>query len=133
MRTYRYISITYYAQLARCLVSLYRLSSLDDPKWDRHFVRSQVDLVAVLDRLSKGMSFVGHYFDDTSARDFFEQTAQLFRSIRTWSAARLEALDAADGNAHAPPPDDPSLDELFPQPDVESANDWAANFFENIF
>ena len=133
MRTYRYISITYYAQLARCIISLYRLSTLDDPVWNRLFVLSEVDLVAVLDRLSKGMSFVGNYFDDTSATDFFEQTARLFRSIRTWSVARLEALDLADGNTPVQLPADSILYELFPQTGVEGTEEWATNSFGNLF
>ncbi|GLA09832.1 hypothetical protein AnigIFM60653_000773 [Aspergillus niger] len=40
-----------FSQLVRHLAALYRLSTLDDPSWDRGFVRRTIDLMSVMDRL----------------------------------------------------------------------------------
>ncbi|PYH99003.1 hypothetical protein BO71DRAFT_343864 [Aspergillus ellipticus CBS 707.79] len=40
-----------FAQIARNLAALYRLSTLDDPAWDKGFVRRTVDIMSVMDRL----------------------------------------------------------------------------------
>lgn len=46
------ISFIQFAQLARCIVVLKRLTTLDEPAWDRAAVRALVDLPVVLDRMA---------------------------------------------------------------------------------
>ncbi|RAL14436.1 Zn(II)2Cys6 transcription factor [Aspergillus homomorphus CBS 101889] len=46
---YTGFAFTVFAQLARNLAALYRLSTLDDPLWDRAAVRRTVDILDVLD------------------------------------------------------------------------------------
>lgn len=52
----RSLSFLFWAQLARCLVTLIRLSVLEDPSWDRFAVRNTVDLGFVLDSMAQKLS-----------------------------------------------------------------------------
>jgi hypothetical protein len=52
----RSLSFLFWAQLARCLVTLIRLSVLKDPSWDRVAVRNMVDLRLVLDGMAQKLS-----------------------------------------------------------------------------
>ncbi len=58
--SYVYIGMTfsYWWNMAHCLLTLYRLTVLDDPAWDRRSVRNRVDLLAILDRLQAGFEEV---------------------------------------------------------------------------
>lgn len=52
----RRLSFLFWAQLARCLVTLIRLSVLEDPSWDRVAARNMVDLRLVLDGMAQKLS-----------------------------------------------------------------------------
>lgn len=52
----RSLPFPFWAQLARCLVTLIRLSVLEDPSWDRAAVRNMVDLRLVLDGMARKLS-----------------------------------------------------------------------------
>lgn len=54
--TCRSLPFPFWAQLARCLVTLIRLSVLEDPSWDRVAVRNTVDLRQVLDSMAQKLS-----------------------------------------------------------------------------
>ncbi|KAJ8071875.1 hypothetical protein OCU04_002183 [Sclerotinia nivalis] len=42
-----------YMHIAHCMVALYRLSVFEDPQWDVHLVRQQLDLSVVLGQIAK--------------------------------------------------------------------------------
>ncbi|KAF3399518.1 hypothetical protein DPV78_007037 [Talaromyces pinophilus] len=52
----RSLSFPFWAQLARCLVTLIRLSVLEDPSWDCVAVRKMADLRLVLDGMAQKLS-----------------------------------------------------------------------------
>ncbi|KAK4187418.1 hypothetical protein QBC35DRAFT_233924 [Podospora australis] len=101
--SYVYIGMTfsYWCHMAHCLLSLYRLSILDDPAWDRRAVRQKVDLVAICDRLKVG-------FEELSARrklesgptieeDGFSKFNAMLRSMKSGWSAEIAALDGNTG------------------------------------
>ena len=47
------LSFIYLAQLARCLMVLYRLSTFVHPGWDCAVVRNTLDILSVLDNVAK--------------------------------------------------------------------------------
>lgn len=48
---YMDISFTMFFQFSLALVSLYKLSTLDDPAWDKNMVRDTVNILEILDRI----------------------------------------------------------------------------------
>ncbi|KAK1759801.1 hypothetical protein QBC47DRAFT_294045 [Echria macrotheca] len=73
------------AQLARCLVTLCRLSVLQDPAWDRQAVRATVDVVAVLDRIGDMLGLLTSNSEDTMFSGFLV----VIRMFRAWTASKL--------------------------------------------
>ncbi|KAL2265989.1 hypothetical protein VTJ83DRAFT_5341 [Remersonia thermophila] len=112
--SYVYVGMTFgsWWNMAHCLLTLYRLSVLDDdPAWDCRAVRKRLDLLAVLDRLEAG-------FQETAAarrlaagltveEDIFGKFARFARSMRASWGSELAARGAAAGVAPPPPPPPP--------------------------
>jgi hypothetical protein len=94
-----YISFPFsiFSQLVRCLVTLYRLSTLDDPTWDKNGVWKTANLLLILDHVIDNMEQVktlaGLDNNDSPEGDIFSRTAKLFRSIRPEWEAKLGADD----------------------------------------
>ena len=80
-----------FSQLVRCLVTLYRLSTLDDPAWDKSGVQKTADLLVILDQVINNMEQVsvlaGLDNNGNLEGDVFFRTAKMLRSIRPgWEA-----------------------------------------------
>ncbi|KAI1380534.1 hypothetical protein F4677DRAFT_441846 [Hypoxylon crocopeplum] len=87
--TYRGLSFLLWAQLARCLVILYRLSTLEDPAWDRKAVRNMVDLLQVLDRIAEKLEITSHETGEQSNDDLFMQVPRIMRMFRAWAVSKM--------------------------------------------
>ncbi|KAL2175080.1 uncharacterized protein P884DRAFT_207299 [Thermothelomyces heterothallicus CBS 202.75] len=87
--SYVYIGMTftYWWSMAHCLLTLSKISTLNEPGWNREAVRNRIDLLAVLDQL-------GIRFDEVSAQlqletgptveeDPFSKFAKLVRTMKT--------------------------------------------------
>jgi hypothetical protein len=53
------LSFAHWCQLAQCLMALYKLSSLNEPSWDRTILRRDIDLFDVCDRILAATDEVG--------------------------------------------------------------------------
>ena len=120
-----------FSQLVRCLVTLYRLSTLNDPAWDKNGVREAADLLLILDQVINNMEQVANLAgldnNDSTEGDVFSRTAKKFRSIRPEWEAKLGSNDLIVPTM--PPPENANetpLPEAFP---VDFAdNDWMMEF-----
>ena len=74
-----------FSQLVHCLVTLYKLSTLDDPAWKKNGVQKTADLLLILDQLINNLEQVsalaGLDNNDNVEGDVFSRTANIFRSI----------------------------------------------------
>ncbi|XXG98168.1 hypothetical protein Hte_004489 [Hypoxylon texense] len=83
------------AQLARCLVVLYRLSTLEDPSWDRQAVRSTVDLLLVLDRVADKLEIGSREIGEQSSDEVFIQFSRVIRTFRGWASTKIAPEEPA--------------------------------------
>ena len=85
-----------FSQLVRCLVILYRLSTLDDPAWDKNGVRETANLLAIFDQVISNMEQVVTLsgLDNTGSieGDVFSRTAKTFRALHPAWEAKLVGL-----------------------------------------
>lgn len=97
--SYVYVGMTfgYWCSMVHCLLVLFRLSTVDDPAWDRRAVRHRIDLLAICDRLRVG-------FEDLAAQrrlesgpaadeDALVKFCKMFATMKANWAAELAALD----------------------------------------
>ncbi len=122
-----------FSQLVRCLVTLYRLSTLDDPAWNKNGVQKTADLLLILDQVIRNMEQVsvlaGLDNSDSVERDFFSRTAKMFRSIRPGWEAILVGPDtpAVSTSPNLPNANDHPLPEDFPLDHYDA--DWLTDLF----
>ncbi|KAK3903975.1 transcriptional regulator WAR1 [Staphylotrichum tortipilum] len=101
--SYVYIGMTfsYWWGMAHCLLTLYRLSILDDPGWDRRAVRNRIDLLAILDRLKAGFDEVAVQRRRDAGPTVEEDSFYKFSKMAT-SMKHSWAPELAAGGAPAP-------------------------------
>ena len=114
-----------------CLVTLYRLSTLDDPAWDKDGVRKTADLLLILDQVINNMEQVatlaGLDNTDSSDGDVFSRTAKRLGSIRLQWEAKLRPEDLLVSTTSDPP----NADEMFPSEALAlnfQDNDWMMDY-----
>ncbi|KAI1774980.1 putative C6 transcription factor [Hypoxylon cercidicola] len=83
------------AQLARCLVVLYRLSTLEDPSWDRQAVRSTADLLLVLDQVAGKLDIASREIGEQSSDEIFAQFSRIMRTFRAWAVTKIAPEESA--------------------------------------
>lgn len=75
-----------FSQLMRCLVILYRLSTLDDPAWDKRGARKTADPLPILDQVISKIEQVttAAGLDNTGSveGDVFVRSARMLRNMR---------------------------------------------------
>ncbi|KAL0944843.1 C6 transcription factor [Colletotrichum truncatum] len=88
--SYYAIPFPFFAQLSHCTVSLYRLTVLEDPVWDRASVRNTIDLIATLDEI--GDRFMRVFVEaglnvDVEEGNAFAKAVKTISGLRnTWAA-----------------------------------------------
>lgn len=94
---YAGISFPLFAQLARYIVVLYKLSTLNDPTWDTSLVRSTLDILQVMDQLISNIQHARIVAGEKSAEGLLDKSARIFTAVRSWCAAKLaEKADVGD-------------------------------------
>ena len=83
------LSFIHMAQLARCLMVLYRLSTFAHPAWDCHSVRSTVDLLLVLDGVADKLELASSEAGERSPDDLFMRLSGMMRKFRTNATAKM--------------------------------------------
>lgn len=90
--TYLGIPFTIYFQFSRALVTLYKLSTLDDPAWDKNMVRNTANILDILDRITYGMKTCANSQDINGAEwNIFDKGAKMAQSIKQgWEPKLME-------------------------------------------
>jgi hypothetical protein len=108
--SYVYIGMTfsYWWDMAHCLLTLYRLTILDDPAWDRRAVRDRIDLLAILDRLKTGFEEVAAQRrlenGSTAEEDSFSKFVKMAWTMKNNWGPELAAAERGPRSAGAPAP-----------------------------
>ncbi|KAE8420988.1 hypothetical protein BDV36DRAFT_292664 [Aspergillus pseudocaelatus] len=90
-----YVSFTFaiLSQISRCLVTLYRLATLDAPNWDKHRAQQTANPLSILDRLVNVLEqvpvVVGIDNSSYPNGDLFSRSAEILRSVRPGWEAKL--------------------------------------------
>jgi hypothetical protein len=125
-----YIGIPFsiFSQLVRCITTLCRVTTLDDPGWDEDGLCKTADPLLTLERvinnLEQAAIAAGLGNSDSLEQDVFSRAAQMFRSFTPgWEAKRdLDDLSTI--------PIQQNVNDAFP-PDalaVEFFDDWLTDF-----
>ncbi|KAF2228774.1 hypothetical protein EV356DRAFT_497469, partial [Viridothelium virens] len=93
------LSFMHMAQLARCLVVLYRLSTFDHPAWDCLLVRNTIDLMSVLDSVASRLELASNEVGEQSPDDLFMHVSGMVRKFRSNAAAKINQKSAAVDDA----------------------------------
>jgi hypothetical protein len=83
------LSFTLSVQVVRCIVTLYRLTVLDEPAWDHAAVQRAVDLLLVLDRLAAMLDVVSREAGEVEPDDLYVRLARLVRLFHARCAAKI--------------------------------------------
>ncbi|KAL9082891.1 MAG: hypothetical protein Q9165_008744 [Trypethelium subeluteriae] len=83
------LSFMHMAQLARCLVVLYRLSTFDHPAWDCVLVRNTMDLMSALDGVTNRLELASREVGERSPDDLFMHVSGMVRKFRSNAAAKM--------------------------------------------
>ena len=89
-------SFSILSQLVHCLVTLYKLSTLNDPAWDKNGVQESANLLLILDQVINNLEQATATFDcsDSPLGELFSRTAKKFRSLRLDWEAKLGPEDS---------------------------------------
>ena len=84
-----------FSQLVHCLFTLFRLSTLDDPAWDKHGVKDTADLLPIMDQVVINLEQAAAEFDtdDSPEGDLFSRAAKKYRSIQLEWETKLRPED----------------------------------------
>ncbi|KAK4155624.1 hypothetical protein C8A00DRAFT_41809 [Chaetomidium leptoderma] len=102
--SYVYVGMTFsnWWNMAHCCLTLYRLSTFDDPAWDRRAVKNRLDLLAILDQLKAGFEEVAAQrrlaSGPTTGEDSFLKFSKMVRSMKTNWIPGLAAATTTDRN-----------------------------------
>ncbi|KAJ5114045.1 hypothetical protein N7456_002579 [Penicillium angulare] len=98
---YTSLALPYLTQISHCLVTLFRLSTLDYPGWDKSAVKGTVDLLAITEQILRRMSQVADAVGmrcEEAYDDPFSKLGMMMQKLRSEWAVRLpefpeEAVD----------------------------------------
>lgn len=91
-KLYLGVPFTVYFQFSRALVSLYKLSILNDPAWDISVVRNTANILEILDRLAVNMKICADSLNITEAEwNIFAKGEKMALSIKQgWEPKLME-------------------------------------------
>ncbi|KAJ3519886.1 hypothetical protein NM208_g13944 [Fusarium decemcellulare] len=92
-----------YVQMSQIQVALYRLTTSEDPAWDKDLVRNTADLLVLLDRiidLFNQLDAIYHVRADLDDDTLFAKGAKIMRNIRTsWEPALSRHLGSTPSSS----------------------------------
>lgn len=93
------LSFIHMAQLARCLMVLYKLSTLVHPGWDCALLRATLDILTVLDGVARNLELASEEVGEKMPEDQFMYLAGQMRKFRDKAASRMgpDASSISDG------------------------------------
>lgn len=91
---YTGISFLFWAQLVRCFVVLYRLSTYEDPSWDREAVRNTVDLLLALDRMTENLELASSEAGEQANDGLLMRLSMLTRMFRARARDKIAPDEA---------------------------------------
>ncbi|PYI02701.1 hypothetical protein BO78DRAFT_432656 [Aspergillus sclerotiicarbonarius CBS 121057] len=100
---YTSLALPSLTQLSHCLVTLFRLSTLDYPGWDKAAVKGAVDILDVAEQIATRMGQVADAVGMRSEEahgDPFSKLGMMIQKLRSeWEARLREAVDWGTGEA----------------------------------
>ena len=99
---YPAMAFTFWCQLMHCLISLYKLTVLDEPAWDRGTVRDTIDVIDVCDKIGERFTAVSANRPLTcgsrsgqapSEEDMFVKSARMAATMKARWGAELAAME----------------------------------------
>ena len=87
------ISFTVFFQFSRALVSLFKLSTLEDPAWDRNMVRNTANVLEILDRVLYNLKKSSRIMPDPDNPEYnvYEKGVKMVQSIKqVWEPKLME-------------------------------------------
>ncbi|KAJ5678218.1 uncharacterized protein N7477_003851 [Penicillium maclennaniae] len=87
------ISFTVFYQFSRALVSLYKLSTLEDPAWDRNMVRNTANVLEILDRILYNLKRSSRIMSDPDHLEYnvYEKGVKMLQAIKQgWEPKLME-------------------------------------------
>ncbi|KAF4468163.1 Zn(II)2Cys6 transcription factor [Fusarium albosuccineum] len=92
-----------YVQMSQIQVALYRLTTSEDPAWDKDLVRNTADLLVLLDRIIDSfnqLDAIYHVRADLDDDTLFAKGAKIMRNIRTsWEPALSRHLGSTPSSS----------------------------------
>ena len=100
------VTFSMFSQFIHCIVSLFRLSTIDDPNWDRDAVKQTVDLVQVIERFAANVEKVRdarNLVIDNDEEDMFTKSTVLMRRLAAAWSAEIAAVGVRQNPEQAVP------------------------------
>lgn len=132
------VSFTIFFQFSRALVSLYRLSILEDPAWDKALVRNTANVLEYLDRMVYMMKKCADHIavPHQSEWNIFEKGKTMVQCIKEgWEPKLMEvwypSLSSNNGvEAALGPPNPAILGDMLPMNGFDDA--WMLEVFGSM-
>lgn len=90
------LPFAFYVELSQTQVALYRLTTSEDPAWDKEVLRNTADLLDILDRTIDRFLQVAIYYNlrtDDEEGTLFHKGAKIMRNIKSsWEPALAQHL-----------------------------------------
>ncbi|KAE9376342.1 hypothetical protein N431DRAFT_289530, partial [Stipitochalara longipes BDJ] len=83
------LSFPYFSQLVNAIVLLHRLSTFEDPAWDRGVVKETIDILVVLERLIGSFKLLQGECKEVTEAELFGKMAMVFEWVRNLSKTKL--------------------------------------------
>lgn len=87
------ISFTVFFQFSKALVGLYKLSTLEDPAWDRNMVRNTANVLEILDRILYNLKKSSRIMSDPDHLEYnvYEKGVKMVQAIKQgWEPKLME-------------------------------------------
>lgn len=81
-----------FSQMSHCMTALYKLSTLEDPAWNKDMVRNTANVLSILDQIITNMkraSILAGLEDDDTADTLFKKALKVVSSLRLGWQAKL--------------------------------------------
>ncbi|KAJ5894130.1 hypothetical protein N7495_005821 [Penicillium taxi] len=130
---YKGVPFTIVFQFGRALISLYNLSTLDDPTWDKTTVRNTANVLEILERLVTSMTTLPDSISGSPDEHLYEKGVKMMESIKkSWEPKLMEtwfpSIPANTMGGEFVP--NPSLQEVLPMNGFDDY--WMVEIFGSL-